>query len=72
MIIPHVFVSDESSRALRRHFLTNNTLRAIDAFPEEDNLDTRVFRDAKQAVCITMLRCGSARFLQPPNHETPY
>ncbi|MBN1930680.1 MAG: Eco57I restriction-modification methylase domain-containing protein [Desulfobacterales bacterium] len=54
-IFPLAFIADKSMASLRKHVLHNFTIISIDAFPERDNQNKRVFEAAKMSVCIMKL-----------------
>jgi Alw26I/Eco31I/Esp3I family type II restriction m6 adenine DNA methyltransferase len=55
-IYPLSFTGDISLYKLRKHIVENHDLIGIEAFPERDNPNKRVFENVKMSVCITMLR----------------
>lgn len=54
-IFPLAFIADASIKNLRGFILSNNQIISIDAFPERDNINKRVFEAAKMSVCILNL-----------------
>lgn len=52
LIFPMAFMCDLSAYALRNHVLTFNRINYLEAFPERDNENKRVFKSAKMSVCI--------------------
>jgi len=52
MIFPLAFMCDLSASRLRKFILMNKTIQYIEAFPERDNENKRVFEAAKMSVCI--------------------
>ncbi|MEE0866392.1 MAG: Eco57I restriction-modification methylase domain-containing protein [Clostridia bacterium] len=52
LIFPMAFMCDLSAAKLRRFIFENEQVKFIEAFPERDNENTRVFRSAKMSVCI--------------------
>lgn len=52
LIFPMAFMCDLSASKLRKFIFANSTIKFIEAFPERDNENTRVFRAAKMSVCI--------------------
>lgn len=52
LIFPMAFMCDLSAYALRTFVLNENTVNYIEAFPERDNENKRVFKSAKMSVCI--------------------
>ena len=55
-IFPLAFMCDLSISRLRKHILDNNEIISIEAFPERDNPNKRVFEAAKMSVCILNVR----------------
>ncbi len=55
-IFPLAFVGDSSAAALRKWILENCQIRFIEAFPERDSINKRVFEAAKMSVCILVLQ----------------
>lgn len=52
LIFPMAFTCDLSSSNLRRFVLDNEHIIGIEAFPERDDENKRVFKSAKMSVCI--------------------
>ena len=52
LIFPMAFMCDLSAFNLRKFIFNNKTIDYIEAFPERDNENKRVFRAAKMSVCI--------------------
>lgn len=52
MIFPMAFMCDLSASKLRRFIFDNERVLGIEAFPERDDENKRVFRSAKMSVCI--------------------
>jgi Alw26I/Eco31I/Esp3I family type II restriction m6 adenine DNA methyltransferase len=63
-IFPLAFVGDCSASDLRRWVLDNCRVQFIEAFPERDNLNKRVFEAAKMSVCILNVQRSRA-----PGHK---
>ncbi len=55
-IIPMSLMSDQFTLALRRWLLENHQLIALDAFPQKDNPNKRIFFEAKLPTCIYTVR----------------
>jgi len=53
-IVPSTLLGDYSSRGIREHLLTNNSIDTIDSFTES----ARLFPGVTQSVCITILQKG--------------
>lgn len=53
-IFPLAFTCDLSSAKLREHILKKYNIHRIEAFPERDNPQKRVFASAKMSVCILL------------------
>lgn len=52
LIFPMAFMCDLSAYALRDYVLRHNKINYLEAFPERDNENKRVFKSAKMSVCI--------------------
>lgn len=52
LIFPMAFMCDLSASSLRRYVLEENVIDYLEAFPERDNENKRVFKSAKMSVCI--------------------
>ena len=52
LIFPMAFMCDLSAYGLRNYILNYNKIDYLEAFPERDNENRRVFRSAKMSVCI--------------------
>ena len=52
LIFPMAFMCDLSSKGLREYVINNTTINYLEAFPERDDENKRVFRSAKMSVCI--------------------
>lgn len=52
LIFPMGYMCDLSSKGLRDFTLNSNSINYIEAFPERDDENKRVFRSAKMSVCI--------------------
>jgi len=48
------FLADNQAKNIRKHYLNNQSIIRIDAFPERDNENKRVFEEAKMSVCILL------------------
>lgn len=55
-IFPLAFTGDLSIKKLRRYILDNYQILSIEAFPERDNPNKRVFEAVKMSVCILNLK----------------
>lgn len=55
-IYPLAFTGDVSLYKLRKEIIEKYDLIGIEAFPERDNPNKRVFENVKMSVCITLLR----------------
>jgi len=55
-IFPLAFVGDLSISKLRNYILNNNEILFIEAFPERDDSNKRVFEAVKMSVCILNLK----------------
>ena len=56
LIVPMPLLGDEQARDLRRLLLNSGEFQQIHAFPQKDNPDRRVFRDAKLATTLFTYR----------------
>lgn len=54
-IFPLAFTCDLSASKLRKYVFENCTIERIEAFPERDNPQKRIFENAKISVCILQL-----------------
>lgn len=52
LIFPMAFMCDLSASNLRKYVLKENVIDYLEAFPERDNENKRVFKSAKMSVCI--------------------
>lgn len=52
LIFPMAFMCDLSAYNLRKYIFDNQKIEYIEAFPERDNENKRVFKSAKMSVCI--------------------
>jgi len=71
-IFPLSFVADVSASNLRKHILENNSIDFIEAFPERDDENRRVFETAKMSVCIMLVTKGKnqgGRFFVRIHHD---
>ncbi|WP_367770726.1 DNA methyltransferase [Flavobacterium sp. WC2421] len=48
------FLADNQAKKIREYYLKEQTILKIDAFPERDNENNRVFEEAKMSVCILL------------------
>ena len=55
-IFPLAFTGDLSIKSLRKYIFDNTQIHYIEAFPERDDTNRRVFDEVKMSVCI--LQCG--------------
>ena len=55
-IVPMSLMSDQFTLSLRRWILENYQFVAIDAFPQKDNPNKRIFYEAKLPTCIYIVR----------------
>lgn len=67
LIFPMAFMCDLSAYELRKFIFSNEAIEYLEAFPERDDENKRVFRSAKMSVCIL----GSNRRQEAPNREFP-
>lgn len=58
LIFPMAFMCDLSASKLRKFIIENDRINFIEAFPERDNENTRVFKAAKMSVCILECQRG--------------
>lgn len=56
-IFPLAFAGDRSISNLRKYLLDNYQILFIEAFPERDDENKRVFEAVKMSVCILNLKC---------------
>jgi len=55
-IIPYAFMCDSSSKGLRKFVLTEKQFKFIEAFPERDDPNKRLFEAVKMSTCIVCIR----------------
>lgn len=55
-IFPLAFLGDISLHKLRMNIFDNYNIQNIEAFPERDNANKRVFSEAKMSVCISLMQ----------------
>ena len=55
-IFPLAFTGDVSIKNLRKYILENTQIIFIEAFPERDNINKRIFEAVKMSVCIMNLK----------------
>jgi hypothetical protein len=79
-IFPLAFIGDTSASSLRSYLFDNSTLSFIEAFPERDNENKRVFEASKMSVCVLhflktksnmnfFIRIHSDRFVDEENEK---
>jgi Alw26I/Eco31I/Esp3I family type II restriction m6 adenine DNA methyltransferase len=63
-ITPMALIGDAQARPLRIYMLTHTQLRSIEAFPQKDDPNDRIFEEAKLSTCVYLLnkRKPSASF----------
>jgi Alw26I/Eco31I/Esp3I family type II restriction m6 adenine DNA methyltransferase len=54
-IVPMALLGDSQARSLRKHMLTKTQLLSIEAFPQKDDPNNRVFEEAKLSTCVYIL-----------------
>ena len=52
LIFPLAFMGDSTNERIRRYVMENTRIDYIEAFPERDNANKRVFNEVKMSVCI--------------------
>lgn len=52
LIFPLAFMGDSTNAAIRRYVMENTRIDFLEAFPERDNANKRVFKEVKMSVCI--------------------
>ena len=67
LIFPMAFMCDLSAYALRDYVLKFNKIDYLEAFPERDNENKRVFKSAKMSVCIL----GASKTTATSNEKFP-
>jgi len=55
LIIPISILADQQSRNLRKFLLQQNKIINIDAFPQKDDPNRRIFKEAKIPTCVIIL-----------------
>jgi Alw26I/Eco31I/Esp3I family type II restriction m6 adenine DNA methyltransferase len=58
LIVPLSVLNDLSSTLLRKYLLTNCHVSRVEAFPQKDDPNNRVFREAKLSTCIMLIQQG--------------
>ena len=58
-IVPMSLLADQFTRSLRSWMLKKNRLIRVEAFPQKDDPQRRVFREAKLPTCLYVLEPGS-------------
>ncbi len=61
LIVPMSILADQQASHLRKSLLQQNKIHKIDAFPQKDDPNRRVFREAKLPTCIIILSNSSQR-----------
>jgi len=56
LIIPYGFMCDSSAKKIRSYMLENKSITFIEAFPERDNPNQRLFESAKISTCIVLAK----------------
>lgn len=82
-IVPMTILADDFSRPTREFMLCKRTLRRVEAFPQKDDPNRRVFREAKLSTCVFVstgrkadsnlfVRTNSANYIEQssPSYET--
>lgn len=73
LIFPMAYMCDLSAKGLREFTLNKNSIDYLEAFPERDDENRRVFRSAKMSVCIlgaSKIQCdGDTKFPMRINHD---
>ena len=64
-IIPFGFMCDSSSKRIREFVLKEKQIRFIEAFPERDDLNKRLFEAVKMSTCIVCVLNGNERLSFP-------
>ena len=54
-IVPMALIGDAQAQPLRSYILTNTQLLSIEAFPQKDDPNNRVFEEAKLSTCVYIL-----------------
>ena len=62
-IVPMALLGDAQAKLLRTYILSQTQLLAVEAFPQKDDPDNRVFEEAKLSTCVYVL---SKRFPAVP------
>ena len=67
LIFPMAYMCDLSASSLRKFTLDENKIDYLEAFPERDNENKRVFKSAKMSVCIL----GASKTKVKPDTKFP-
>lgn len=54
-IVPMALIGDAQAKPLRTYMLTRTQLSHVEAFPQKDDPDNRVFKEAKLSTCVYIL-----------------
>ncbi|MBA7596796.1 hypothetical protein ES703_03786 [subsurface metagenome] len=54
-IVPMALIGDAQAQPLRSYILTNTQLLSLEAFPQKDDPNNRVFEEAKLSTCVYIL-----------------
>jgi Alw26I/Eco31I/Esp3I family type II restriction m6 adenine DNA methyltransferase len=54
-IVPMALLGDSQARPLRTHMLAKTQLLSIEAFPQKDDSNNRIFEEAKLSTCVYIL-----------------
>lgn len=65
LIIPMSLLADQQAAPLRKHLLMNHRLIGLEAFPQKDDAEKRIFRDAKLPTCVVTI-------MSKPDDEEPF
>jgi len=58
-IVPMALLGDAQAKLLRTYMLTQTQLLCVEAFPQKDDPDNRVFEEAKLSTCVYILSIRS-------------
>ena len=67
LIFPMAFLCDAANSKIREFVMTKTSIDFIDAFPERDNENKRVFKEVKMSVCIL----GATKHSVSSSHQFP-
>lgn len=71
-IVPMALLGDKQAKPLRKYLLRKNNLRFVEAFPQKDDPQNRVFFDAKLSTCVYIVKKSSPTSFKLRVHPGKY